>query len=322
MRNLDWTSACLFPVADPEWRTKIRTGGWFLLLPFVGWFAILGYRKAAVFRLIHGQLPILPDWNRGLLYYTKEGLKAAVVINTYYLPVYVILTCLIISRDASAEFPWLAFGVFFATLPIFSTLAFPIVVTYARFAVTTPVLSTAESIGLGISFAVLTFVIPSGFLNVSETGRILSAFNFRRGLTRIIRFWSRYLEAWVASLLVAAVGHGCPLFLPWGVVWSYLSIVFLFNEVPATTLANQRPEYLQGAWFDTFRHRYWHSFHTTRQSSLWKTYKINRDVHEACQLLPHAFCSITCGPIEVPMRTIDAESSEDSAHDVSSASGM
>jgi len=318
MQGLDWKSACLYPVADPEWHAKIRKGGWLLLLPFVGWPAILGYRKDAVFRLIRGQTPILPDWNQGILYFTKEGLKAVAVINTYYLPVYIGFACLIISRGHAAEFPWLAFCLFFLTLPIFSTLAFPIVVTYARFGLATPALSTGESIGLGLTFSLLTFLIPSGFLNVSRTGRILSAFDIPRCLSQIVRLWPRYLEAWMASLMLAAVGHGCLLFLPWGIVWCYLSIVFLFNEVPATTPSNQRPDYLRDAWFDSFRHGYWNQFLTTPKPPLWQAYEINNDGQDVGRLKPHAFWSISCGPVEVPIRTMEQQSAEESPQDISS----
>jgi len=318
MQGLDWKSACLYPVADPEWHAKIRKGGWLLLLPFVGWPAILGYRKDAVFRLIQGQTPVLPDWNQGILYYTKEGLKAVAVINTYYLPVYIGLGWLIVSRGAAGEFPWLAFCVFFLTLPIFSTLLIPVVVTYARFGLANPVLSTGESIAVGLTFSLLTFLIPSGFLNVSRTGRILSALDIPRCLSRIIRLWPRYLEAWIASLLLATVGHGCLLFLPWGIVWCYLGIVFLFNEVPATTPVNQRPEYLRHAWFNCFRHGYWNQFRTTPRPPLWRVYEINRDVQEKEALPPHAFRSIACGPVEVPMHTVNQHTAENSTHDIQS----
>ncbi|MEO1999099.1 MAG: hypothetical protein ABGZ17_27965, partial [Planctomycetaceae bacterium] len=226
-------------------------------------------------------------------YFTKQGLKAIAVINIYYLPVYIGFACLIVSRGAAAEFPWLAFGLFFLTLPILSTLAFPIVVAYARFGLATPALTTGESIGLGLTFSLLTFLIPSGFLNVSETGHILSAFHIPRCLSRIVRLWRRYLEAWMASLMLAVVGHGCLLFLPWGVVWCYLGIVYLFNEVPAAIPSSQSPDYLRHAWFDRFRRGYWSQFHVTPKPPLWQVYEVGNEVEDVGRLKPQAFWSIS-----------------------------
>ena len=59
--QLDWRSATLFVVADPQWRQKIIRGGWIVLIPLIGWPIILGYRSKAVFRLIGNQRPLLPD---------------------------------------------------------------------------------------------------------------------------------------------------------------------------------------------------------------------------------------------------------------------
>lgn len=85
--RLDWRSALLFPTADPEWRRKAGIGGLVLLIPVIGWVAVLGYRKEAVFRLIRRDAPVLPDWRGNGIRFLIEGLKAVAVINTYYLPV-------------------------------------------------------------------------------------------------------------------------------------------------------------------------------------------------------------------------------------------
>src|SRR5580658_9037008 len=59
--RLDWRSACLFMAVDPSWRRKVWIAGLVLLIPVIGWPAILGFRKEAIFRLVHGNHPVLPD---------------------------------------------------------------------------------------------------------------------------------------------------------------------------------------------------------------------------------------------------------------------
>jgi len=136
--------------------------------------------------------------------------------------------------------------------PIFSTLAVPAVLAADRFLSPDPAFGWAESAGVAAAFGVATFVIPSGFLNVSRTGRIVSAFDLRRALVRIARHPREYAEAWVGSGLVSLAGHLCGIFAPWGVVWCYLSIVYAFNEVP---LAAGGPDSaaLERSWFAAFR---------------------------------------------------------------------
>jgi hypothetical protein len=116
------------------------------------------------------------------------------------------------------------------------------------------VFSDLEALAIGAGFGLMTFLIPSGFLNVSRTGRILSAFDFPQALGRVWRCGREYIEAWAGSGLISLAGHLCVPLSPWGVVWCYLSIVYCFNEVP---LAAGDPEasYLQGSWIRVFRDR-------------------------------------------------------------------
>src|SRR4051794_391692 len=70
----------LFLLHDPDWRRKVFVGGLLLMIPVVGWFATLGYRKALIARLYQGNRLPLPDWHGQVWTHIREGLKAAGVI--------------------------------------------------------------------------------------------------------------------------------------------------------------------------------------------------------------------------------------------------
>ena len=80
-----------------------------------------------------------------------------------------------------------------------STMLIPGVVLLRRFYVSTPVFSNEETLLIHLLFVATTFFIPVGFLNVSRTGRYLSAFDFRWTLPTLRRNFRNYTEAWVAS---------------------------------------------------------------------------------------------------------------------------
>lgn len=266
--RLDWKSAGLFCVADPEWKKKIGLGGFFLLIPVLGWPIILGYRKETAFRLVQGLLPILPNWEMGLPFFLREGLKAMGVIHSYFLPVYVWFGFRVFSHPASLEIPWLWFALFFFLFPIFSTLIIPILLLYVQLTQPESLLSIGESIGMTTAYAFLTFFLPAGFLNVSRTGCLLSAFNIARNFRLILHTLPAYLEAWIGSSLMSLVGHLCVPFSPWGIVWCYLGIIYSFNEVPLTMSARVDSSYLSQSWFPSFRTQYWERFTFVQSGSL------------------------------------------------------
>lgn len=136
--------------------------------------------------------------------------------------------------------------------PIFSTLAIPAFLAMDRFLSPEPAFGWAESAGLSAAFGLATFVIPSGFLNVSQTGRTVSAFNLPRALARIARCPKEYAEAWVGSVLISLAGHLCGVLAPWGVVWCYLSIIYAFNEVPLAAGGVAAAD-LERSWFAALR---------------------------------------------------------------------
>ena len=296
--QLDWSSATQFPVADPDWRRKIIRGGWILLIPLIGWPMILGYRSDAVFRLLKDEKPLLPNWERGLGHYLYRGLQAMLIINIYYVPAWIYLIVKFRTHPGGAEIPWLWLAAFFAVLPIFSTLIIPCLTFWGLFLIDHPVFSIPESFALGVLFGGLTFLIPAGFLNVSRTRRMRSAFNFACGLRLIRDTFPRYVEAWAGSCVVSLIGHLCIPFSPWGVVWCYLAIIYSFNEVPLFCKNAEDRAYLHRSAFPRFRDRFWRGYECVKRGRF--TERRHRKPIALDNTGVDAFSVVTLGPFRIP----------------------
>lgn len=238
----------LFLLHDPDWRRKVFVGGLLLMIPFVGWFATLGYRKALIPLLFHGDRPPLPEWRGRVWTHIWEGLKAGAVIGVQYLPLGVALAALLVSRGARFEPALLAAPVFFALFPIFSTLAFPLAVAYWAWPGGPAVLHLWEAGALLAGYALVTFVIPAGFLQVSRTGRYSAAFRYHESLPFLVRNFRAYVLAWYRSSAMSLCGHLAVPYSPWGVVWCYLGIIYSFNRVLADEMA-RAGELSPDSWF-------------------------------------------------------------------------
>jgi hypothetical protein len=236
----------IFVVRDPAWRSKIFFGGLLLLfvLPF-GWPVALGYRKELISRLFSGKDPLLPEWRNNLLRYFQEGLKAMGVIFGYLSPLYLLLLFLLWANGITPNLYWVYSTLFFLVFPIFSTLSLPLAVFYWTFFSGTYRLPLPIALTILVLFAAIIFFIPAGFMQVSKSGRYLSAFNLRKAFSTIQGDLRGYLRAWYHSGLMSMVGHFALPLAPWGVVWCYLGIIFEFNAV----LAHSKEIDSEGSWF-------------------------------------------------------------------------
>jgi hypothetical protein len=232
--RLDWRAAATFLRADPEWRSKIFRGGLLLLLPPLGWPVALGYRKRLIERLATRAEPLLPSWEAGVLGYWVEGMRALGVIFAHYAPLFV-LYAVKVHAHGLPELPWLQLAAFFAFFFLLTPFLLPSLVIASSGWAGGSAFSSAEVLGVLAYFALATFLIPAGFLQVSRSGRFLSAFRLGASVRLVARHFALYLEAWTFSCLIALVGHFCVPFSPWGVFWCYQSIVYAFNEVRVHT---------------------------------------------------------------------------------------
>ena len=262
MTARDWRSAGLAWTADPEHRRKLRTAGWVLCIPVVGWPALLGWRRDYVERLVDGAQPLLGEWRGRFLEILAKGAAATAVIHLWYAPIYAWLAHRSTTQDLWEHTPWrpaLAVALLF---PIFSTLLVPAWLAWLRFA-GQDALGGGELLAVGALFATVTFAIPAGFLQVSRTRRIASAFALPANVRLIARHPRRYLEAWIGSGAMSLFGHFSGPLAPWGVAWCYLAIVYAFNEVP---LGGRDATYLDRSRFETFTNAHWSRFTVHRRS--------------------------------------------------------
>jgi hypothetical protein len=254
----------------------------------------LGYRKEAVFRLVCGASPILPDWKEGLGFFTRGGLQAMGVIHAYLSPLYLWFLLRVVNEAFLTGVPWGAVLLFFLVIPIFSTLILPVGLVYARWILPELKISAWELYAMGLAFQLLVFFIPAGFLNVTHSRRMLSAFDVPQAVRLIARYPRRYLEAWVGSSLLSLLGHFCVPFSPWGVAWCYLGITYLFNEVPHPKGATG-----PGGPFDDFRNRYWQGFRAVPCGPLLVRYEPLPGRPTPWPRFP--FTVVRLGPIEAPV---------------------
>lgn len=227
----------LFLLHDPDWRSKVFFGGCLLMVPFIGWPAVLGYRKALIARLFEGTEPVLPPWRGHVRQHIWEGIKAIGVIFAQYSPLYLVFGWLLVSRGANPDPVWLVAPAFFLAFSIFSPLAFPLALVVAAWPGGSGLLMVWEAVALLTGYTAVTFVIPAGFLQVSRTGRYASAFRYWESLPFLVRNFRAYCGAWYRSMVMSLSGHFAVPFSPWGVVWCYLGIIYSFNQVLADELA-------------------------------------------------------------------------------------
>lgn len=233
--TLDWGAAALFLRGDPAWRSKLFVAGLWLLVPIVGWPIVLGYRRAVVRGLWRGTTPLLPEWRGNCAAFLRSGLEAAAVIHAHFAPLYLWIAYRALTSTGLDETPWqILLGIAFV-FPIFSTLAIPASLFLLGNGALSPGLGDLEAAMIAGLYASLTFYIPSGFLRVSQTERITSAFCVGENLRLIARRFRLYCEAWLCSGLLSLIGHGLVPLAPWGVPWCYLGIVYTFNEVLAVS---------------------------------------------------------------------------------------
>jgi hypothetical protein len=119
-------------------------------------------------------------------------------------------------HPSTAEIPRGTLPAFFAVFPIFSTRIIPVLVFGEQFLVATPIFSWTDSLMIALVTGFLASLIPAGFLNVSQTGRMMSAFNSADSPRTIEVNFARYVEAWIGSGIIAVLAHAAIPFSPPG----------------------------------------------------------------------------------------------------------
>lgn len=226
-----------------------------MLFPFLGWPIALGYRKIVIFHLNKGRSTVLPNWQGNRFTFWLEGWKAIAVIFVYLLPVTIWFWVVLFVNGFPADFPWVELLLFNFAFLLFSPLVLPGVLLALHILYQDLYFSLPHLTAIFGLFVLIIFLIPGGFLQVSRTGRYLSAFDLPRAVRIIISNFRNYLEAWIYSGIVSFAGHLCLPFSPWGIFWCYQSIVYSFNEVRFLSELPEDRDFKSGSWFARLRER-------------------------------------------------------------------
>ncbi len=231
----DRRRALTFMFREPWAREAIGLGGLAIVLfPPLGWVLALGYRKQVALRLARGELPLLPSYAASIRESLRSGAMAAGTILVYFVPFLLSYWTLGLTTWRAAWDHLDRVLLFFAgvvVLPPIGIAALPIAyAVWYRW-----VGFTAAEVAALVALLVATaFWMPSAFLRVARFGRFRAAFAFTEVVFLPLRVPGPYLAAWRMSLAASALALLTLVAAPWGIFWSYLAIVFAFNEVLRT----------------------------------------------------------------------------------------
>jgi len=229
--RLHWRAAFGFMLRDPEWRRKVFVGGlWLLAFPPLGWPIALGYRKETLLGLVEGRTPLLPPWRGQWPNFLREGLKAAGVILIYFVPFLLAFVWMAIDDWSAVRDHVVELVVFGVAILLLLPICLPLVPPLYWYLFDWIELSGVEMVLVGLLFWGTTFVMPAAFLQVSLRGRFAAAFRIDRVAMFVGRNLATYLEAWAISVTATAAALASGPAAPWGIFWSYLVIVYAFNE--------------------------------------------------------------------------------------------
>ena len=231
---LAWREAFLFITRAPNWRQKLSSA-----VPCcsparpLGWPLALGYRREVALRLVRGREPVLPGWAGAWRDYLADGLGAAGVILAYYLPFLGSFWAMALDGpDVALRYPG-EIALFFLAVALLIPLGLPLLPPLYGSLFPWVRLTPTEAVVLGLVFFATAFVLPAAILHVSLRGRYRDALRLGRALGFIARHPRLYLEAWSLSLAVTVLALASGPLAPWGIFWSYLTIVHAFNEALA-----------------------------------------------------------------------------------------
>ena len=236
-------SAALFMTTAPSWKQMIIPLGWWIILcPPLGWLMALGYRKHAVFHMMHAkelrfQPPIPTMW--GCLAYLKDGLCALLVMMVVFTPALSIAFSL-----GSDTLPWSSTESIFRFAQYMAmTYSLPPVMlggtlAYHQWFAPWFHLSNIELVCIGLMFVFNTYVIPLAFMQVALRGKWVDTIRIDRIIALGFKYPAAFALAWRDSLWISFAALGLIFRAPWGIAWSYLSIVWLFNRLHSHTFSN------------------------------------------------------------------------------------
>lgn len=182
---MDIGRAFTFIREDEEWVTKILLGGLILLIPIVGWLAIVGYMLEVARNVSQGSPRPLPSWNKfgDLL---TQGFYGFVIALVYQIPVIIlsVLTSCLTAVSTASNDNGAAVGI---------VLLFVLLLNLLQFVV-----------GLVMQLGVF-----GGYVRYIQTNSLSAALQFRDVITMIrasLKTWLMLLLMYILCGIVGSLG--------------------------------------------------------------------------------------------------------------------
>ena len=221
-----------------QWAQNIRSLGWFLcLIPPVGWLMALGFRKSVALTLLHpDSYPLSPQNFTWIDYlrFLRDGFCALGVMSLYFMPTLGLSWYL---GSAQSHMNWaeicLGFIKYAAASLSFPPITLGSVNLYYQLSIPGFHLSLAKGSLIIISMLLTTFVLPLGYMQIGKRGKWLDTFNLWQVFNTFLNNPKGYLLAWRDSIRLTLAALSLGIHTPWGIIWSYQGIVWLFNQLQA-----------------------------------------------------------------------------------------
>ena len=204
-----------------------------LVIPPLGWVLALGYRSIVGQRLVDGESPLLPSWERLFGAALRRGAASSGVILTYLTPFVVGYWALGVRSFDLVAVHLRELMIFLTAVVVFPPFALPGMPVLYAMRYDWLQFSPGEIALLGVLFVGPILLLPSAFLQVAQQRRFVAAFHLGRVVRLIAARPTLYLQAWIIALAVSAAAIVLVPLMPWLVFWSYLVISHLFLQVVA-----------------------------------------------------------------------------------------
>jgi hypothetical protein len=244
-----------FMTTAPQWHIIIKHLGKIMIIcPILGWIMALGYRKYVVYNLLHASTPlphhIQTTWRSNLLL-VREGLYAMGVMIYYFSPILLLAYLLatpchphVAALNHSCEYTQYDISfithalIFIACSFILPPITLGGTLTYYQLYVPWFQLSILLWVGIIILLMIMTYLIPLAFMQIGRRGYWRDALKIHYCIRLAIQYPSAYFQAWVHGLHLSLCAFTLGLRVGEGIVWSYLGIVYVFNQM----IAQQFPQ--------------------------------------------------------------------------------
>jgi hypothetical protein len=201
---MDFGRAFSHAQQDPEWLKKVGIAGLLMFIPFIGWFAVLGWGLEITRRVINNDPGTLPDWSN-FTDHLVRGLKGFVVSFVFSLPGALINGGQNIITTLASN-PQLMENMDSNTVGMLATVASSVAIC-------------CGCIGFILSIAA-TFILPAAYGNMmANNGDLGAGFRFGEIFALIRAAVGPYLMTLLGSFIVGII-------VPFGLIACIIGVFF------------------------------------------------------------------------------------------------